>query len=415
MTAIIAVMNRGGVALAADRAMTVLGGYGQEKRVFSTVSKLFQVSQSVAVALYQSVDFMGIPMDTVIVTYKEQLGAKSFDTVADWVNDFFAFLQSQIDIFAPFDRSLIEIESFFVNEFLPKTKLIVSDSLSRRSPLVQLTEQQTQATVHQAIERIESEYATAPLCDGLTTSDLDRFTELYTPKLTEFVRTAFLDEPIAQETKTLLVKTAIKVYCTSTERIGTMTGLVFAGFGARELLPSVVGCDLRGALGQTLIYSKGVATTIDATNPAFILPFAQRETADTLTNGIHLDLFSVIESRVKATLQDVYGRFTYDAYKDATSTEQEAITAANGATCERLTQTLIGELRQYTDNRFVSTSLAAVAVLPKNELRDVARGMVEAAITHHLIMPQLATVGGSVDAVVITKGGGVEWANNKGS
>lgn len=80
MTAEIVIMNKMGVAMAADSAVTVAG-----KKVYNSANKLFMLSKHrpVGIMIYGNAEFMGFPWEVLIKLYREELGNKEFETVAD--------------------------------------------------------------------------------------------------------------------------------------------------------------------------------------------------------------------------------------------------------------------------------------------------------------------------------------------
>lgn len=79
MTAEIAILNKSGIALAADSAVTI----GAQK-VYNSANKLFSLSkyQPVGLMVYDSADLMDIPWEIIIKEYRSFLGQTSFDTLA---------------------------------------------------------------------------------------------------------------------------------------------------------------------------------------------------------------------------------------------------------------------------------------------------------------------------------------------
>lgn len=75
MTAEVAVMNRSGIALAADSAVTIHLG-PEQRKIYSSAEKLFLRSEraSVGVMIYGDVDLLDVPWETVISLYRRQLG-----------------------------------------------------------------------------------------------------------------------------------------------------------------------------------------------------------------------------------------------------------------------------------------------------------------------------------------------------
>jgi hypothetical protein len=94
MTAEVAILNRSGVALAADSAVTlqVPGG----PKIYQT-RKLFTLSKfdPVGVMVYGSADFMGVPWETLIKRYRAQLGKAAFPTIEKYSLDFLSYIEKQ--------------------------------------------------------------------------------------------------------------------------------------------------------------------------------------------------------------------------------------------------------------------------------------------------------------------------------
>jgi hypothetical protein len=99
MTAEIAMLNREAVALAADSAVTMQteGGY----KILQSANKIFTLSKyhPVAIMVYGSAHLMGAPWELLIKTYRRELGATSFNTLAAYANDFIRFLSESREFF----------------------------------------------------------------------------------------------------------------------------------------------------------------------------------------------------------------------------------------------------------------------------------------------------------------------------
>lgn len=95
MSAVIAIMNKHGVALAADSAVTISGG--EEKKIYQNANKIFTLSKynPVGVMVYSSATFMDTPWEVILKVYREQLNDKSFKTVESYCQDFIEFLKSK--------------------------------------------------------------------------------------------------------------------------------------------------------------------------------------------------------------------------------------------------------------------------------------------------------------------------------
>jgi hypothetical protein len=98
MTAEVAILNRNAVALAADSAVTLRLPSGT--KIYQT-NKLFALSkyEPVAVMVYGSADFMGVPWETIVKRYRAHLGPRSFGRVHEYGADFLNFVERNTTFF----------------------------------------------------------------------------------------------------------------------------------------------------------------------------------------------------------------------------------------------------------------------------------------------------------------------------
>src|SRR3954465_11794571 len=85
-------MNRQGVALAADSAVTVTGRSGP--KIFSSADKIFGLSkyEPIGTMVYGDASFMQVPWETIIKVYREQLADTSFAELEGYAQNFMQFL-----------------------------------------------------------------------------------------------------------------------------------------------------------------------------------------------------------------------------------------------------------------------------------------------------------------------------------
>ena len=82
MTAIVGVLNKRAIAIAADSAETI----GDGVKIYNKANKIFTLSKHhpVGIAIYSSAAFNGlIPWEIVIKMFRSQLGTTPYDTVQD--------------------------------------------------------------------------------------------------------------------------------------------------------------------------------------------------------------------------------------------------------------------------------------------------------------------------------------------
>ena len=109
MTCEVAVMNRRGIALAADSAVTL----GEGEKIYHSAEKLFPLSLSAPVGImtYGSADLMGVPWEIIIKIYGQKLDGRRFETLEQYAQDFFRFIEGTESLF-PQSVQRAEIRSF---------------------------------------------------------------------------------------------------------------------------------------------------------------------------------------------------------------------------------------------------------------------------------------------------------------
>ena len=116
MTAIVGIINRQGVAFAADSAATVT--LSSTQKISNHANKIFELSrrEPVGIALCGNMDFMKIPWEQIIKMYRKQLSDRQFPSVIEYANDFFAFVR-KINAFQNKELDPKAEISFFVDSF----------------------------------------------------------------------------------------------------------------------------------------------------------------------------------------------------------------------------------------------------------------------------------------------------------
>lgn len=113
MTAVVGILNKKGVAVAADSAVTV--GTPNNRKIYNSANKIFTLSKyhPVGIALYSGADFMGIPWEIIIKEYRSYIGNQFFDTVQDYRDDFLRWMIEDRSLFKN-ERS----ENYLINDLL---------------------------------------------------------------------------------------------------------------------------------------------------------------------------------------------------------------------------------------------------------------------------------------------------------
>ena len=99
MTAEVAILNKNAVALAADSAVTLRNP--ETQKVYNTANKLFMLSKyhPVGIMVYGPASFMGVPWETAIKMFREELQDTNFLHLVGFADSFLTFLEGNLLLF----------------------------------------------------------------------------------------------------------------------------------------------------------------------------------------------------------------------------------------------------------------------------------------------------------------------------
>lgn len=391
MTAEVAVANKLAVALAADSVATV--GMGDKQKTHDTVNKLFTLSkfQPIGIMIYGNSEFMEFPWETLIKIYRnEKLGEKSFDTVLGYAYNFFEYLKQDLDISEDDSKravmrcvldAIIKIHDDDVSEMeakcdreikrLEKSETILKSNLSRAIPVMGLYKEVINETIDICISK-------------------DSIDEQIRSKLVKLSRLS-------------IVKKTFSSY---------MSGVVFAGFGRKEIFPTIVDFRLEGIFGGKLKIQRYGGFNADRRSGGFIKGYAQRDMVYRFMEGIDPDYSYFLEGLF---LQQIIDKFTdiHSKYnkksKSNTDKDKKEIIEESFSVLKEIEK----QAQSYRREKFVQPILNMLNSMPKEGLANVAEALVSLTALRRKVSEETETVGGPVDVALISKGDGFVWIKRK--
>ena len=120
MTTEIAILNKQAVALATDSAVS------SPNKIFQSANKIFSLSKfaPVAIMVYSRADFCGVPWETIIKSYRNNLGSIKFNTLDEYAYNFIDFITNN-------DTLMLNIidEKLFVREVIHNFSLKIIENI----------------------------------------------------------------------------------------------------------------------------------------------------------------------------------------------------------------------------------------------------------------------------------------------
>lgn len=420
MTTEIAVINRLGVALAADSAVTIPGYNGADK-VFDTGDKLFELSERYPIALMVngSMDFLGVPWEVIVKEFRCKLpaGAAKF-SVKTWTDRFLAFLAKHPTV-KPADvrrwlDALIREELDDLNETV--RDLLKEAAIEDGNQNLQQVVQRLYTEVMQ--ERIEALVKQATPLDSLKGKTEDDILPTVRslvgelePDVMPFAGTDGLREFFVRLIAQRLLKDLDRL---------TATGLIVCGFGATargiDLFPSLYAVEIDGFIDGQLRYRESHNVTIArGGDTGDAISFAQTDVIERLLRGTDSRFVEgardFIKENVSGILSDIFDRMKFRIVKsDGTEIPLADMGSSLGELiAQRFESKFVVNLTDEFGRKFKET----IALMPKQDLIELAEALVSITAIERKASDDAGTVGGPIDVALITRSEGFVWVKRK--
>ena len=424
MTSEVVLMNRQAVAMAADSAVTISGD--RYLKTYQSADKLFPLvdGQPVAVMIYNNAEIMSTPWETVISLYREQARGRPLDTVEAYVEDFMEFLSGNPDLFpaehqdTEFFKVVAVVYTVIAEEFDHQLhKFQEAKSGPVREHLSSIFEF--------VVGQIHTDYQRCP--DDSPRGDLGCFPkgmneqvrrrygaeiDQLIESLVHSLRNDYPGLSVSDATRTRLREIAVFAV-TKDAFFEHFTGVVFAGFGAREKFPSMRSYLTSSVILGILKRKRDREASIGSDSGPVFQPFAQDRMIRTFLTGMdnYLRMFIYGE-----TLKLTNGLVSDIVRRAPNLTDAQRSAIYKDYSRNNLAHALNGFFRSVDGYQYAVHTrpiLRAVNSLPKKELGETAASLIKLNSFQQKVMNSVETVGGPIDVAVITRNGGLEWKREK--
>jgi len=391
MTAEVAVINTLGVAIAADSAVTI----GNNKTYY-TQQKIYNLSKkhSVGIMIYGDSEFMHIDWEIIINEFRKDMGDRVLDTLEEYAKKLLVFLRDCNHLGDSNQKSYLATMSYW---FFDEIKNAYKEEVSENHNSQELTKAQQNkilaGVLKKAREKLEK------TADYISFTD-DGFVESNRAVITKEMEDVFSDLPVNDKTKEEM--TDLFLMDIGKMEIGRWlnynSGIVFAGYGDKEIFPSTVEYWLFGKLGKNILYDERDVSKIDLSNfTAGIHPYSQPNVINSFIRGMDPDFRNMIDEeldRLAGKIAEITGE------KHAEKT---------GAVIKELKD----KIQSFQDENFKNPVLSIVSSLPKSDLAEMAEALVNITALRQHVSTEQETVGGPTDVALITKTDGFIWIKKK--
>ena len=398
MSAVVGILNKQAIAIAADSAVSVNG------KIFNRALKIFTLSryEPVGIMIYSGGSFIGTPWETIIKMYRDQLKDTKYNTVDEYSQDFVNFI-----IASNFFCDNSSQRDYLINTLVHNLCTITYNELK---PLVK-TDKSIEELFNKRLDAFIKSWDDNPQI-------LAQFKNYTFVEFTNFIGKEFDDYfAIFKANEGLVLSDAVKDkikqlafrLIINKESFLSYTGLVFVGFGQQEIFPSLVSVNVQLAIDGKLKYYKTHEVNITHSMGSAIKPFAQTEAMSTILQGIAPTLENIYVENFKQFIEKYNQKLISITESDSPELAESIRTIDIGALVTEY-QTKLLEAKQIN---YINPLMDAVSNLSKEDLAEMAESLIYLTYLQKRITFAAEDVGGDVDVAVISKGDGFIWIKRK--
>ena len=438
MTAVVAILNKTGMALAADSAATITNGDKSTSKVFNTANKVFTLSKHhpVAIMIFNNAEFLYTPWELIIKLYRKNLKKKSFRTVKEYSDDFRKFLiKNELLNFRKKEKAFLTTKlQVIVNGIINETRnhLYSQSDYDALSALQDLDSHEDIPSekidsVKRIISILESIidkdiviFNDSDKVEGLNEVDLKSFKQSNKSFIYEIIDDVFknstpllLHSDNIEELRAKIADLFISILSSNHFLLG-FTGLVFVGYGNEQLYPALYSIQTDGVVSGNLRYSVTGDIVISDEHNCDLVPFAQTDVMNTFIQGINSELYNVVNDSLYKSLAS-----NLDTYNDIiiANTEgevnEELLETLKQDFKESIMVSMQNNIQSVLHNSHIQPTLQALRFLSKEDLAELAESLIYLTFLKRRTTSSLESVGGAIDVAIISKGDGFIWKKRK--
>ena len=423
MTAVVGILNKRGVAIAADSAVT--RSRGRNQKVTKNGNKMLRLCNSapISIMLTGNADFIWTPWDVIIRRYRQQRGDIEIDTVEDCVKDFFDYI-SQNNVF--WNKELV---SEWIKRSLENLINMINGELSwevcryNMDGKMQMPKTYLKTFASHLLSA-EKKFLKNSICPQFEGYTIQQFHEYVSPIIDDFFEEKCKkdeDRPFDNSNEMYLQLLTIRNQIEHTLMLSLITRseegpyatLVFCGFGTKENYPTLVAARVCEGLDNRVNYHirpKDIFK-IDDEHPVAICPFAQDDVVKSTLRGIHRSFSGRMVSNINSVYQEILENGFCDG-EQAELFDDEFFELLRQVKTDDLNKKFHSLAKKVFDSN-QHTWEKALMDYDLQSMASLAGNLIELTGFHRILTFKQEGVGGPVDLAVISKTEGFTWLSRK--
>lgn len=398
MTAIVGILNKHGIAIAADSAETIGNGI----KIYNKANKIFNVSKyhPVGAAVYGNANFSDLtPWDIVFKLYRESIGKLCLPKLDDYINSFISFIEEKA-----FFAEAKELEEVFCNNVLSyfNEYILINRIGHGQTNTIDLTQ------LPLVLDEIKKEIENAPVIDSIKEVTKEMFTASIEKALRQIKQILTKNKYDYNSIEGKLID-VIYLSFTRKENMHNHSGIAIFGYGKEEIYPTLFRLKIYGVVcGKLKWYIEEVCKVTNSNN-GFVCPMAQKDVMMTVLKGI--------EPRLQQLIMDLTSQVVIENIKQIASiagnTNKQLAKDISSINFQPTIDLFNKNLNALIDNNHVRPLISTIAILQKEDLAEVAENLIYLTSLIRRITPDKESVGGPIDVALLSKGDGFIWIKRK--
>ena len=398
MTAIVGILNKHGIAVAADSAETIGNGI----KIYNKANKIFNLSKyhPVGAAVYGNANFSDLtPWDIIFKLYREKIGRQHLLKTGDYVNSFISFIEER-----HFFSETKELDNALCNNILSYfNEYVIINRIGHGQPQsVDLNR------LPDILKEIKNEIESAPAIDSILDVKKEEFVisiENALKQIRQILTKNKFDYSSVENELTEVLYLAF----TRKENMHNHSGIAIFGYGKDEIYPNLYRLKIYGVIcGKLKWYTEEICQVTNSNN-GFVCPMAQSDVMLTILKGIEPKLHQLISQLTSQVIDENIKQIASIVGKNDKELSKN-ILAIDTQPTKNLFQTKLGEL---IDQNHTIPLISTIAILQKEDLAEVAENLIYLTSLIRRITPDQESVGGPIDVALLSKGDGFIWIKRK--
>lgn len=417
MTSEVLIMNPSAIALASDSAVSTLG----QRKVFPSANKLFALSkfEPVGVMVYGNASLMELPWETIIKEFRRHLWDRSHDTLKGYADEFIGYLESGCISFSNIyqDNYIKTAIAGYFGHLNEKITENVEEQLANQTDAGKGVElDQIKKIIKTEIDESYKQWKNTKNIESIGTDFNNEILKKYGDEVDRLIKEEFEKIPLTKGQKEKLKQIAGDLFSKFPDGVNNRgtSGVVIAGFGKQECLPSYVAIQVECCIANKLKYRAHQYVKVDPEEKrqASITAFAQGETIAAFIEGID-PKYKQFQKNYLSRLFEDYSNMLIENVFGGTETERRGIKKELDSISQDLLDGYWSDLVKVQREQYINPIVRVITVLPKQELAEMAESMVNLVSFKKKVTAIDETVGGPIDVAVISKGDGFIWIKRK--